>query len=65
MIYQMVDNTSRAVNLYRENLPLKECGVLSDIKSLYVTHEYQLSAQQLIKTNSGRIFNILSKLHSQ
>ena len=60
----MVDNTSRAVNLYRENLPLKECGVLSDIKSLYVTHEYQLSAQQLIK-KKRRIFNILSKLYSQ
>ena len=53
MIYQMVDNTSRAVNLYRENLPLKECGVLSDIKSLYVTHEYQLSAQQLIKKKAN------------
>ena len=41
----MVDNTSRAVTLYRENLPLKVCGVLSDIKSLHVTYEYQLSAQ--------------------
>ena len=46
MIYQMVDNTSRAVTLYQENLPLKVCGVLSDIKSLHVTYEYQLPAQQ-------------------
>ena len=30
MIYQIVDNTSRAVTLYRVNLPLKVCGVLSD-----------------------------------
>ena len=53
MIYQMVDNTSRAVTLYLENLPLKVCGVLSDIKSLHVTYEYQLSAQQQTQQMEG------------
>ena len=49
----MVDNTSRAVTLYLENLPLKVCGVLSDIKSLHVTYEYQLSAQQQTQQMEG------------
>ena len=53
MIYQMVDNTSRAVTLYRENLPLNVCGVLSDIKSLHVTYEYRLSAQQQTQQMEG------------
>ena len=56
MIYQMVDNTSRAVTLYRENLPLKVCGVLSDIKSLHVTYEYQLSAQQQTQQMEGEYY---------
>ena len=40
MTNQVFDNTSRAVTLYRLNLLLLVCGVLSNIKALHVSHEY-------------------------
>ena len=40
MTNQIFDNMSRAVTLYREDLLLLVCGVLSDIKALHVSHEY-------------------------
>ena len=62
----MLDNTSRAVTLYR--YPLLVCGVFSEIKSLHVTYEYYLSAQQLrqqmfFQTYKRSEFTITQKLY--
>ena len=42
------------------------CGVLSDIKTLHVTYEYQLIINtETDTTNGGNIFNVLSTNFTQ